>query len=83
MICFAVETLEAKGITDYEAYRTLVSGRTTRRAYETGNLAEGMIDLGPAAVFANEVKPTEAIIDQLIDEARQSAERVATALSLA
>ena len=75
----AVETLEAKGVTDYEAYRTLVSGRTTRRAYETGNLAEGMIDLGPAAVVAKEIKPLELILDDMIDEAVASAERVASA----
>ena len=30
----AVETFEAKGATDYEAYRTLVSGRTTRESIE-------------------------------------------------
>ncbi len=75
----AVETLEAKGVTDYEAYRTLVNGRTTRRAYETGNLAEGMIDLGPAAVFAKEIKPLELILDDMIDEAVASADRVASA----
>ena len=75
----AVEALEARGVADYEPYRALVSGHSTRRAYETGNLAKGMIDLGPAAAFANEVKPVEAIIDQLIDEACMSADRVAGA----
>lgn len=35
-----------------------------------------MIDLGPAAVFAREIKPLAEIVDQLIDEAVQAADRV-------
>lgn len=72
----AVEELERRGVTDFEAYRALVSGSATRRAYETGDLSKGMIDLGPAAVFAREIKPLEAIVDQLIDEAVQAKARI-------
>lgn len=73
----AVEALEAAGVADYEAYRALVSGRSTRRAYQTGNLSEGMIDLGPAAAFATEIASVEQIIDQLVDEALAALRRVA------
>ncbi len=38
-----------------------------------------MIDLGPAAVFAKEIKPLELILDDMIDEAVASADRVASA----
>jgi nitronate monooxygenase len=72
----AVEELESRGERDYEAYRALVSGASTRRAYETGNLTEGMIDLGPAAAFAKKIEPLEAIIDQLVDEAAAAAGRL-------
>lgn len=72
----AVEALEAEGITDFEAYRGLVSGETTRRAYESGDCRQGMIDLGPAGVFARKVEPVEAIIDALIDEAVAALDRV-------
>jgi NADH:quinone reductase (non-electrogenic) len=72
----AVEALEVRGERDFETYRALINGRVTRRAYESGDVSEGMIDLGPAAVFAREIKPVEAIIDQLIDEAMQSKDRL-------
>mgnify|MGYP003393134373 CR=1 FL=1 len=72
----AVEELENRGVRDYAAYAGLVSGRVLRRAYETGDCSKGMIDLGPAAVFANEIKPLEAIIDQLIDEAVAAKDRL-------
>jgi NAD(P)H-dependent flavin oxidoreductase YrpB (nitropropane dioxygenase family) len=72
----AVEELEKAGVSDFEAYREHVSGRVTRAAYETGDCSKGMIDLGPAAVFAREIKPVEAIVDELIDEALQSLGRL-------
>ena len=34
------------------------------------------MDLGPAAVFARDIKPVEAIIDQLIDEAIEAKTRL-------
>jgi NAD(P)H-dependent flavin oxidoreductase YrpB (nitropropane dioxygenase family) len=71
-----VEEMENRGIRDFEAYRPVVSGRVTRRAYETGDVSKGMIDLGPAAVFAREIRPVEEIVDQLIDEAVQAADRI-------
>ena len=61
----AVESLERAGVSDFESYREHVSGRVTRRAYETGDCSTGMIDLGPAAVFARKIKPAEAIIDAI------------------
>jgi len=71
-----VEDMESRGIRDFEEYRDIVSGRVTRRSYETGDVSKGMIDLGPAAVFAREIKPVEEIVDQFVDEAVQAAERV-------
>lgn len=71
-----VENLEARGVNDFEAYRALVSGRNTRSAYLTGDVRQGLIDLGPAAVFACEIKPVDAIIDQLIDEAIAARDRL-------
>ncbi len=72
----AVADLERRGIADFEIYRPLVAGRVTRRAYEIGDLSQGMIDLGPAGVFAREIKPVEAIFDQLIDEAASALARL-------
>jgi NADH:quinone reductase (non-electrogenic) len=72
----AVADLETRSIADFEVYRPLVAGRVTRRAYETGDLSQGMIDLGPAGVFAREIKPVEAVFDQLIDEAASALARL-------
>jgi NADH:quinone reductase (non-electrogenic) len=72
----AVEDLETRAVDDFEAYRPLVSGRVTRHAYETGDCSQGMLDLGPAGAFAREIKPVEAIFDQLIDEAASALDRL-------
>jgi len=72
----AVEELETRNITDFEPYAPHVSGRLTRRAYETGDTSRGMIDLGPSAVFARDIKPVEAIIDEIVDEAAAALHRV-------
>ena len=64
------------GVADFEAYRPLVTGRVTREAYETGDLSQGMLDLAPGGVFAREIKPVEAIFDELIDEAGSAIDRL-------
>jgi len=74
----AVDELESRGERDFEKYRDLVSGKLVRRAYETGDWSQGLIDLGPAGVFAREIKPVEEIIDQLIDEAAAAIGRIET-----
>lgn len=74
----AVARLEAQGVTDFEAYRSLVRGENTRRAYETGDLSQGMVDYGQAMAFADAIKPVEAIIDELIDDALAAQARLKT-----
>ena len=64
-----VAELEAEGVTDFEAYRDLIAGTHVRAAYESGDWKEGMIDMGPAGVFASRIEPVEAIIDGIIDRA--------------
>ncbi|MCZ8337871.1 MAG: nitronate monooxygenase [Burkholderiaceae bacterium] len=71
-----VEALEAEGIDDFDRYAGHVSGRLARRAYETGDWSTGMIDMGPSGVFAREIKPVEAIIDEIVDDAIRAASRV-------
>ena len=78
----AVEALEAQGVDDFERYAPHVSGRLARRAYETGDCSTGMIDMGPSSVFAREIKPVEAIIDEIIDDAVRAAARVDAAREL-
>ncbi len=64
-----VAVMEAQGIDDFEAYRPLVTGLRVKEAYTSGDYSSGMIDMGPAGVFAREIKPVEAIFDEIIDDA--------------
>ena len=72
----AVEQLELQGIKDFDHYQPHVDGSLARQAYESGNFNLGMIDMGPSGVFAREIKPVEAIIDEIIDEANSARERI-------
>lgn len=65
----AVEELEQQGITDFEQYRPLVSGRLTRTAYQTGDTTHGLIDLGSGAAYVQRSESVEEIIDSIIDDA--------------
>lgn len=72
----AVAELEAQGVTDYARYAGLVAGARAREAYATGNLDIGMIDMGPAGVFATRIMSVEEIIDEIIDQAAAALDRV-------
>jgi NADH:quinone reductase (non-electrogenic) len=71
-----VAALEASGSNNYADYEALTAGEQTRQAYEDGDFARGMIDMGPAGAFADKVIPVEAIFDELIDDALQAISRV-------
>ncbi len=73
-----VAALEAQGVSDFAAYAPLVSGERVREAYATGDWSQGMIDYGQSACFANEIKPLEAIVDELIDDAAAALARLGT-----
>lgn len=74
-----VAEMEAAGISDFDAYRGLVAGEHVRNAYQIGDWDRGLIDMGPAGVFARRVEPVEAIIDGIIDQAAQALESVSAA----
>ena len=66
----AVLELEAKGVTDYEAYRPHVQGILQREAYEDGDWTKGTSSVGQSVAFAGDIQPIEVIFDNLISEAR-------------
>jgi nitronate monooxygenase len=72
----AVAELEAQGVDDYSRYAPLVAGQLARQAYASGDWRTGMIDMGPAGVFATEITSVEEIIDDIIDEATAALDRV-------
>jgi NAD(P)H-dependent flavin oxidoreductase YrpB (nitropropane dioxygenase family) len=72
----AVAELDSQKVTDFERYRPHVMGTLAREAYRTGDPSKGMLDFGPAVVFANQIESVEAIFDRLIDDARESLTRL-------
>lgn len=72
----AVLALEAQGVSDFAAYRDLVTGSITRAGYESGDASRGTFDWGQSAVFADKVQPMEAIFDAIIDDARAAIARL-------
>jgi nitronate monooxygenase len=71
-----VAGMEAERITEIDRYLPHMSGVLTRRAYESGNLKEGLIDLGPAVTYVHELQTVEQIFDELLDDARAAHERL-------
>jgi NADH:quinone reductase (non-electrogenic) len=72
----AVLELDDRKETDFEHYRPHVMGALAREAYRTGDPSKGMLDFGPAVVFADRIEPVEAIFDRLIDDAASALARV-------
>jgi NAD(P)H-dependent flavin oxidoreductase YrpB (nitropropane dioxygenase family) len=77
----AVMELDWAKVTDFEPYRPHVTGTLAHQAYVSGDARQGMLDYGPAAVFADSVEPAEKIIDRLIDDARAAIDRLNSRLS--
>ena len=74
-----VLALERQGISDFEAYRAIVSGAITRSGYVSGDMARGTFDTGQSAIFAKQIESVETIFDTLLDDARASIRQLETA----
>ena len=65
----AALALDDAKVSDFEQYRPHVMGALAHQAYLTGDTSTGMLDYGPAAVFADAVESAETIVDRIIDDA--------------
>lgn len=72
----AALALDDANVVDFERYRPHVNGALAHRAYVTGDTSTGMLDYGPAAVFADAVEPAETIFDRMIDDAHAAIGRL-------
>jgi NAD(P)H-dependent flavin oxidoreductase YrpB (nitropropane dioxygenase family) len=72
----AALALDDAKVTDFEQYRPHVMGALAHEAYVSGDTRRGMLDYGPAAIFADRIESAEAIIDRLIDDARAASRRL-------
>jgi nitronate monooxygenase len=65
----AVAALEASGERDYAKYMPITKGLNAKAAYTTGNWNQGILSMGQSAAFATEIKPVEAIFDEILSTA--------------
>jgi len=72
----AALALDDAQVTEFEAYRPHVMGALSHQAYVSGDTRRGMLDYGPAAVFADAIESAETIFDQLIDGACAASRRL-------
>ncbi|MFL6877721.1 NAD(P)H-dependent flavin oxidoreductase [Pseudomonas marginalis] len=72
----AVIELDEAQVTDFEQYRPHVIGALATQAYASGDSSKGMLDYGPAVIFADAIKPVELIFDEMLDDAMQAMQRL-------
>jgi len=72
----AALALDDAKVTDFEQFRPHVMGALAHQAYVSGDTTTGMLDYGPAAVFADAVESVEKIFDRFIDDARAASTRL-------
>ena len=65
----AVLSLEARGVTDFEAYRPHVGGVLQQEAYTDGNWTRGTMSIGQSVAFANKIETVDKIISNIVLEA--------------
>lgn len=70
--------LEAEGARHYPDFGALATGRLGREhGYVRGDWNTGLLSMGPAVGFADAIEPVERVIDRLMGEAADGAERLA------
>jgi NADH:quinone reductase (non-electrogenic) len=72
----AALALDEAHTSEFEPYRPHVMGALAHEAYRSGDTRTGMLDYGPAAVFAHAVESAETIIDRVIDDALAATARL-------
>lgn len=74
---------EAEGAREFAEFADLIRGPVARdRCYRGGDVEAGMLSMGPATAFAEQVEPMAAILDRIMEEAAQALRRV-SALTVA
>lgn len=74
----AVLELEARGVTDFEAYRPHVEGMLQKEAYTDGDWTKGTMSVGQSVAFAGRIEPVEAIVDGIVAEAATVRDRLSS-----
>lgn len=73
-----IQARERAGKREFADFADLIRGSIARDlAYKNGDCRLGMISLGPAAGFCNQIEPMEAIFERLLMEAATAEQRIA------
>ena len=73
-----VAELEQSGERDFAVYRSLVAGSEAYEAYQSGEFERGILSLGPAVAFADQIEPAACILNSLVDDAKEAHQRLET-----
>ncbi|MGH1357138.1 MAG: NAD(P)H-dependent flavin oxidoreductase [Burkholderiaceae bacterium] len=72
-----VMALEAEGVDTYAGFGEQLLGTYGReQAYRQGNYQQGMLSVGPAVCFANQIEPVGTIVNSLLLEAQRAVDRL-------
>lgn len=72
-----IRAREAAGLTAHGDFADLTTGALSRDGcYRGGDIDSGLLSMGPAVAFIDQVQPIAAIMEQLMTEARASLDRM-------
>ena len=71
-----VATLEQKGVADFSSYKALVAGIKAFEAYKSGDFEKGILSLGPAVAFADQIEPASNLLERIIEDAKLAHHRL-------
>lgn len=79
----AVAALETAGERDYAKYMPITRGLNAKAAYASGDWNQGILSMGQSAAFATEIKPVQAIFDEILADAAAARDRLGPILRVA
>ena len=71
-----VAELERTGVGDFSSYKALVAGVEAFEAYKSGDFEKGILSLGPAVAFADQIEPASNLLERIIDDAKKAHHRL-------
>ena len=71
-----VAELEQSGEKDFSVYKELVAGSQAYEAYQSGNFEKGILSLGPAISFADQIEPASHILEAIVSTAIEAHKRL-------
>ena len=73
-----VAEMEREGVRDFSSFRPLVAGTEAFEAYQNGDIERGILSLGPAVAFADQIEPVSDLLQRIITDAVQAHQRLDT-----